>query len=212
MGDVFLFLAVEDELSEHVARKVLQSVSPLFKIHQVLGGNGFTYLKKNIEKFNQIARSIPFLLITDLDAADCPPTLLQEWGSDDLHSNFILRIAVREIESWILADRCGFSEYFKISKVNVPKEPDEIMDPKQYLVNIIRKKCRKKIIKEDIVPPKGATSNQGPGYNIRMGDFVYSGWNPVKAQENSVSLNGAIKRLKSFIKLTQSRKTAEAQR
>ena len=198
MDEIFLFLAVEDELSEHVAKKTLLSVSPAFKIWQVLGGEGFGYLKKNIHKFNQIAQSIPILLITDLDATECPPIKLREWGADNLHNNFILRIAVREIESWILADREGFSEYFKISKANVPTEPDGINDPKEYLINIVRKKCNKTVIKQDIVPPKGATSTQGPGYNIRMGDFIHSKWNPVQAKERSESLFRAIKCLEQF--------------
>lgn len=154
MQEIPINLAVEDDLSEAILREIL-------KFPYVIGAcfkkQGFGYLKKNVRGFNNAAKGKVFMLLTDLDKAECAPTLMQEWLSIPKHPNFLFRVAVREVESWILASRSEFADFLKISKELIPIKPDEIDDPKQLLINLANK-CRDRKLREAIVPRTGSTA------------------------------------------------------
>lgn len=99
MSGIPIQIAVEDELSEAVTRKLLESLNRDFLIGDVYSRGGFGYLKKNISAFNNAAKGVPYLVVTDLDRAICPLDLIEEWLPSNRHENLIFRIAVREIES-----------------------------------------------------------------------------------------------------------------
>jgi len=137
-------------------------------------------------------------VLTDLDTAVCPPKLIKEWLSDSTqHHNLLFRVAVREVESWVLADRDHFAKFLGIMKELVPVDVDEIDDPKEYLINLVRK-SRKRRLREDIVPTRGSTAKQGPNYNGCLISFVEESWVPNKAMRSSPSLRRTIKAVKKF--------------
>ena len=72
-------LAVEDELSEAVIRRLLRHSKRQYAIGTVYGRNGFGYLRKTIAGWNKAARGIPFLVLTDLDTYPCPTALIEDW-------------------------------------------------------------------------------------------------------------------------------------
>jgi len=188
-----LNIAVEDDLSEAVLRKILPD-------RYVVGNRymrgGFGYLKKNIHEFNIAAKGMPFLVLTDLDLAECAPTLIKKWLSDPIHHNLLFRVAVREVESWVLADRDRFAKFLGIRKTLVPVNVDAIDDPKKCLINLARESRRN--LREDIVPARRSTAKQGPDYNGRLTYFVREFWNPREAMHNSPSLARTIKAVENF--------------
>jgi hypothetical protein len=97
-------------------------------------------------KLEMSRRGILNLILTDLDKYKCPPSLIRDWfdiKEASLPEKLVFRVAIREIESWILADVIKFSGYFEVSKDNFREKPDEIRDPKQYIFNVIRAKGTK---------------------------------------------------------------------
>jgi hypothetical protein len=154
------------------------------------------YIKNNIRGFNNAAKGCPFFILTDLDNTDCAPTLIRNWIREPLHQNLIFRVAVREVEAWLLADIEGFSKYTGISKVNFPAAPEEIQDPKAELMRLIRR-CRKRHIKEDILP-KDQYAKVGPNYNERLMGFVDRYWSINRAAKRSDSLRRAMEHLSTF--------------
>ncbi len=72
-------IATEDELSEAVVEKILNSTLVDFNIVWKRRKRGFGYLKKNIRKFNEVAKSYPVLLLADLDNALCASELTSNW-------------------------------------------------------------------------------------------------------------------------------------
>jgi len=109
MSPIPINLATEDELSEAVLSRLL-SDARRFAIGRRYrrGGNG--YLKSTIAGWNRAATGIPFLVLTDLDTHHCPSELIASWLAAPQHPNLVFRIAVREVESWLLADRTNFAE------------------------------------------------------------------------------------------------------
>jgi hypothetical protein len=205
MEDVYCFAYVEDAPSAAVARKLVAARNThsdhdfVFRDGFPAVMRGYGAIKNKCKAFLNMARagSHTFIL-TDLDTAECACTLIRDWfaipQSDPLNlpSPCIFRVAVREVESWILADHSAWAEYIGIPAVNFSTQPDQLDDPKQHLLNVIQKKGRKKIHREML--PQG-TAHIGPRYNEVLCDFVDSSWLPERAAENSPSLDRALKAL-----------------
>ena len=197
MSPIPIDLAVEDALSEAVLRQMLERCGQKYAVGSVnsRGGNG--YLRKTIHGWNAAAKGKPFLLVTDLDSAVCPSALIENWLSVPKHNNLLFRVAVREIEAWLLADSKGLADYLAVKPGLIPKSPEDLPDPKRKLVELASVSKRKQI-REDIVPRKGSTAQQGPGYNTCLSEFVQSTWDVQSAANNAKSLRRTLDRLSTF--------------
>ncbi len=196
MNNIYITLAVEDRLSEAVAKKILQQIDPRFHVIQCLCKGGQGYLKTNINAFNKAANSLPFFVLTDQDRG-CPPNTISKWLKHKANRYLIFRIAVMEIESWILAHRDAFADFLSVSSTLIPGNTDTIKDPKQLLLSIASR-SRLTRLKSDIIPVSGSTAQIGPDYNNRLSQFVKDHWNAFDAKTNSDSLNRTIKRIQQF--------------
>jgi hypothetical protein len=195
MALIPLNLVFEDQISEYVMIKLTEKTGK-FRISNSYSEGGFGYIKKNLNGFNEASKGYPFFVLTDLDNVHCAPELIRDWLKFPKHSNLIFRIAVREVEAWLLADIEGFSKYTGISKANFNLRPEEIVDPKLELLNLIRK-CRKRSIREDILP-KDEFASCGPNYNGRLAEFVIYYWDIIRASSRSDSLHRAFQYLLNF--------------
>jgi hypothetical protein len=72
-------LAIEDVLSEAVLRVVIARRAQDLDVNTCLRCHGQGYLKKNIERFNEAARVVPFIVLADLDLIECAPDLVADW-------------------------------------------------------------------------------------------------------------------------------------
>lgn len=195
-----LTVAVEDQISEAVTAKIIRQVCGDGVSLQVIVGHGYGGLKKRMPAFRSIAKNYPVWLLTDLDRITCPSVLLSNWtGGAVLPMNFCFRIAVREIESWLLADREAIATFLGVSAAKISRDPEAINDPKEYLVNLARK-AKKRHIRSELVPKKGTTASQGFGYNLILCEFVTENWSPERASHSSSSLAKAITRLSELMK------------
>lgn len=189
-------LATEDALSEAIGMLLLSELSSPVVPNLRLRKQGFGYLRSNMSKWRALAQSQVVLLLTDLDDKTCPMSLKTEWtGSVPLPSNLMLRIAVREVESWVLADHDALRELIG-NKGAFPHHPDTLAEPKQYLLNLARRAPRN--VREDLIVEKGAAASQGLGYNNVLVDWIQSKWNPERAASRSPSLRRMRERLREM--------------
>lgn len=189
-------LVYEDELSEFVISRLFGCFDNKFFTGTSYNGRGFGYIKSNINGFNQASVAVPFFVLTDLDNYDCPLSLIGNWFIRPQNPNMIFRIAIREVEAWLLGDRQGFAEYLGISQRNIPNDPESESDPKRTLISLVARSNRRSI-KEDILPIN-QNASIGPNYNGRLMEFVLEHWNIERAMENCASLRRAYKRLEDF--------------
>jgi hypothetical protein len=192
-----IILAVEDILGEVVAQELLKQSDRRFALGTCLGRKGFGYLKKKIGHFNKSAKGIPLLVITDLDQGKCAPRLIADWLPSPKHNNLIFRVAVREIESWLLADRDNISKFLGIRVSDIPLNPDEIIDPKALVINLAAK-SKKSNVRKAIVPAHKSTAKIGPDYNGILSSFVQRDWSVNDAMKYSPSLFRACEAIKIF--------------
>lgn len=201
-------LAFEDELSEAVLGKILQCSGRNYQIGDRFHGHGAGFLKKRIKGFNQAARGMPYLILTDLDTDECAPLKLRDWLPVPASPNLIFRIAVCEVESWILADQENMADFLGVERESFPVQPDAIPDPKQLLVNLARA-SRKRTIRQNLVPKPGSTAKVGPAYNKHLCEFVQNQWDPLLARSSSPSLMRAVKAIESFQPVWQNKARIE---
>ncbi len=209
MTTTFLYSWVEDAPSAAVARKLIEFVngedSGKFEFREGFPSveRGFGNIKKKTPSLVEMARrGISSFVITDLDSGECAPALIQRWAglpADEplrLPSALLLRVAVREVESWIIADQAVLGVFLKISPANFSVDPDSLKDPKEHLLQVVRKKATKKWCRKML--PQYPTSSIGPEYNNRLCQFVADHWDPGRAMANSQSLARTVRALREF--------------
>lgn len=187
-------LATEDELSEAIGKRLLEGASPALSVGLTLRQNGQGYLRKKMKNWCQMASSgQPVLLLTDLDRTSCGPALLDDWyGTHHRPDDLVFRIAVREVEAWLLADHAAMSSLLGRA-VRLPEEPELLADPKRKLLELAQKAPRS--VRDDLVVERGATASQGLGYNARLTGVVAQHWDPHRAAQRSDSLRRALRRI-----------------
>lgn len=193
-----VILAVEDTLSEAVSTKILEYFD--LEIVNRIGFKGNPFLKEKARNLNRTARGFyNVFLLTDLDSPkNCPPKLIQSWVGAPLNSGFLFRVAVMEIESWIMADRRGIAEFLSVPINRIPHNTDEIEKPKEFLVSLARR-SRKRTLRQELAPAQGATTAKvGPLYNTRFTEFVRDHWDLERAATVSVSLKRTMDRISSL--------------
>ena len=201
MADFYTFAYVEDAPAQAVLSKIVDYVNLGRENHFYLEvppviTKGSGNLKNTAMRFLRAKDKVHSIFFTDLDNIDSPTVLCNNWFKLPclrmLPKSMIFRVACHEVESWIIADKTGFANFLEISDVNFPDTPDQLTDPKQYLFNVIRSKCRKKKYL-DMLPQKN--QKVGLEYDSMLTDFVNSKWNIEKAMMRSPSLRRAVNRM-----------------
>jgi hypothetical protein len=166
-------------------------------VNQVFPGYGKSYIDKKAQAFNDASAYTPFFILRDLDHdADCPQHLIDTLVKHKLE-DFIFRIAVRETEVWLLADKANFGSFFGVSRALIPHQLEELEDPKSAVVGIARR-SRKRAIRDDMVreTPNGPAT--GPAYTSRLSEFAGRHWDITEAMQNSDSLRRCVMALEQF--------------
>ena len=190
-------IGVEDVVSEAVAQRLLLQYAPEIEWTQTFGLTGYGDLKRKMPTFDKIAQyREPVLVITDLDNPMlCPANFRSEWCQGlQMPPGLVFRIAVTEIESWLLADRAHIAQWLGISVAQVPREPETVGEPKECLVSLAGR-SRNRGIRRAMVPTAGSTRSTGPGYNEYVSAFANRIWNPEVARAVAPSLDRAIIRI-----------------
>ena len=189
-----LALATEDAVSEAVGIRLVEDTGSDLTVTQRLRRGGFGYLRSRMRSFCEIARRTPVLLLTDLDRGNCPATLIEDWSRrETIPEQLLFRVAVRQVESWLLADRDGIARLFKVSIRHLPLDPDALPDAKRSLLQLAQRAPR--AVRENLVAESGAAAAQGLGYNAVLSNFVSTRWDPSRAGHLSNSLARARTRL-----------------
>jgi hypothetical protein len=193
-----LTLVTEDLPSEVLAHRLLSHADPDARFTSNLGKRGIGFIKSKLRSLNQAAVGLRiFAIVYQDNPKNCPITMIQTWLGTARHPNLVVRFAVMEVESWIMADREAISRFLDVPINRVPQMPDMLKNPKQELVNIARL-SRNRSKREDMCPAPGARNVVGPAYNIAFEKFIRENWRPTHAVRNSPSLQRAERRIREL--------------
>ncbi len=190
-------IVVEGALEIPAALKMLEALKiPAAGIFPVNKG-GRNSFWRDVQRYNQAAAKLgPILGMTDLENGPCSSGLIKKHLPRGRHRNFVLRIAERMLESWLLADSTALARFLKIPEVLIPTNPDGEINPKLALVNLARRSPLR-AMKDDLVPESGSTGIVGKGYTPRITQFIEQAWRPHEASKRSESLKRALAAIRS---------------
>jgi hypothetical protein len=189
-------LLMEGKLETSVAKRLFNRLA--IEVGTVVGEKGYNYLATKLPELNKNKRGAPFFVLMDFKdtGALCPSdAILDLVKSPHRNPNLLLRLAVQEIESWLMADREGLAQYLSIPLSKLPRFPDRVARPKSLLVRL-GSGSKKKVVRDGFIPM--ASASQGPGYTGLMQLFVENHWNIERAKERSSSLQRCLRRLEEF--------------
>jgi hypothetical protein len=193
---VILSGAVEGVTDEAVLGRLIRHVGA--DVSTVYGRSGKHNLLARLAGFNEAARHAPWLVLVDLDHDyPCAPDALAIWLPAP-STWMCLRVPVREVESWLLADRPSLASYLGVRQTAIPADPDDLSDPKQALVNAART-SRRRAIREEVVPRPGSGREVGAGYVGHVIQFATSHWEPDIAAAVSPSLMRCLNALRALV-------------
>jgi hypothetical protein len=191
--------AVEGLVDEAVVGRLIHHVGAV--LGPMHGKNGKTPLRARINGYNNAARFSPWIVLVDLDQeADCAPPLVGAWVPTPA-PRLCFRVAVREVEAWLLADRERIARFLRVRIQEVPDAPETLPDPKQFVVELARR-SRRREIRQEMVPRPGSGRAVGPAYTASLIEFVTDvrhGWRPAVAAHRADSLARCIRRLRRMV-------------
>ena len=195
----------EDILSEVILRRLLaESVVP-YAVETALPARdrtgvarGSSYIEKRMPNFNNAAKHKPWVVLLDLDRRPCAVEYVSRLLPSGAARYMTLRIAVTEVESWLLADANAVAKFFAVARHHVPREPDMVPHAREALLNLARRgRCSRQV--REAVLPHFPRASHGPDYNATMISFVYKLWNRERAAARSPSLSRAVAALDRMV-------------
>jgi hypothetical protein len=202
---VLVAAAVEGVIDEAVLRRLVALAGG--NLVRVYAGNGKAAVLKNLSGYNNAARFAPWVVLVDLgDDDDCAPPCRHRWLPEPAPL-MCLRIAVRAVEAWLLADRERIAEFLRVHPAQVPADPESLPDPKNALIDLARQ-SRSSRVRADLVPRPESGRRVGPLYASRLAAFVQdgeSGWRPeIAAAAAADSLARCLRALRLLIERASS--------
>lgn len=186
---------LEGATDSAVAERLLEHVG--LTLGDVYGLRGKAHNDQRLHGYNNAARFAPWFVLRDLDRdAPCAPTLVKALlPAPSLHMRF--RVAVHQMEAWLLADAGAMSSHLSVPLARIPTSPDALANPKATLVRLARGSS-KRAVRRDMAPRAGSGAMVGPGYTTFVAAFARDRWRPAVAAAQSPSLAKCIAALKTL--------------
>lgn len=188
-------LVVEGEVDAAVLERLCAHCG--LQVAAVHGRQGKDHIRQRIRSYDAAARRACWVILVDLDQeAPCGAALKRAWLPNPA-PRISLRIAVREVEAWLLADTERIAAFLGVSKTVVPRDVEGLLDAKAAMVALAGR-SRRRDLRQDMTPRPGSGRDVGPAYVSRLVEFSRSGskgWRPEVAGLNSDSLRRCLRDL-----------------
>lgn len=129
------------------------------------------------------------LVLRDLDAEPCAGPVIARLVRQPPPPGFCLRLAVRAVEAWLLADHDGIARGLKIPKSGLPRDADAIADPKGALRRLGQQSREDEIKEQSVATPQV--------FGALTAALATEVWDPERAAARSPSLARALMRLRA---------------
>ncbi len=196
---VIISAAVEGSIDEVLVRRLVDAAGGV--VGRVYGKSGKQALRSKIDGYNNAAKHAPWIVLVDLDQEACAPDLRRNWLPAPA-SKMCFRVAVREAEAWLLADRERLADFLSVPLSKISTNPETLPNPKQTMVQLAQL-SRRSQVRNDMVPRPGSGRSVGPAYTSRLMEFIGIGdgqWRPGVAAQHSDSLKRSLKSLRRLVR------------
>jgi len=129
-----MMVVVEGDTDLPYVRKLVADAGLTVTSEVDAGGKG--NIDRDLLKYNSMGKGMPVVVLRDLDHdALCGAAFVSQLNVKRARW-FRLRLAVRELESWVLADAPGLSKFMGIDAKWLPGNPDSEADPTRSLLDL----------------------------------------------------------------------------
>jgi hypothetical protein len=172
-----------------------------FETGETFGLRGKSDIDQKIAKYNVAARFSPWAVLRDLDddatcAGEVRATLLPS-PADQM----CFRLAVRQVEAWLLADADRFAAHFSTNWRLPASDVDVLSVPKTVVLEALSRSTSRTTRNVTVRIVNGARV-VGPEYTNELVGFVMTRWRPATAAKHSRSLKMARLRLAELAQRT----------
>jgi hypothetical protein len=190
-----LALVVEGDTDLPIARKLAADAG--LDVFTEMDAGGKSNIDAELNSYNGAAKGAPWFVLRDLDEdAPCAADFLKRI---DLRPSrwMCFRLAVRELESWLLADGEGIARFFGVNQRWLPSNPDDEIDPTKTLIKLCRR-SRIRRIREGMIPRPGSVTTVGQSYEALIIEFGSGHWSLGRASLQSPSLQRARRAIRTL--------------
>jgi hypothetical protein len=196
MNEKYVNLLAEGSLDLAVLSRL--TVAAGLSVGTLYGGKGKSYIDRRILNYNRAALFTPWIVLRDLDRdAQCASELVGSLLPAPA-TLMCFRVAVRSVESWLLADNTNLRDFFQIRRGRVQSDADIDHYPKQSMLNLLKqtrsRDLRHALVREDA----NGQLSEGPEYSSVLSEYVSELWVPNRAKAASDSLSRACNRIAEF--------------
>lgn len=203
---MIVYYGGEDQVTKLIAKQLIRYATQLEGLDNLTldDANPRDYGTRALEKLKLIIRlsnAAPVICVFDSDN-DCVIEILNRYARDGWKKQHLaINIAIDEGETWLMADRQSFSDYFGIRLSLIPdikKNSQELSESIPYKTSLYFLQqmvpySRKKRVLENLSCER--PGKKPPTYNALWADFIENHWNMEIASHNSESLLRAINRV-----------------
>jgi hypothetical protein len=183
-----IMVAFEGDTDLPVIRRLLEDAN--LPLGHPLDCGGKARLDAELGGYNGAAKGSPWFVLRDLDDdAPCAGKFLAALQFKPSRW-MCFRLAVRELEAWLLADREAVSQFFRVDDRHIPVNPDIEPDPTATPVALARKSTSS-AVRRAMVPARGRGGQVGPLYEATIIEFGEKAWQLERASQTSPSLQRA---------------------
>jgi hypothetical protein len=191
-----VLFAVEGASDVAVAEKLILHVGRVPRVVSSSGGS--SVIDEKLERWARPTNRVPMLVLRDWDERDgvaCSPALVDRIASKR-PPNIAVRIVVRSIEAWLMADLSAARSFFRSAAI--PTQPELESRPKIALVQAC-KASKLRRIRDGIVPSPTSGAVVGPEYSLLVNEYARDHWDVGRAMKNSPSLARAVQRMEILV-------------
>lgn len=192
-----VILVTEGYTDEQVASRLLASCG--LGVRLSVSGEGKDAITRDIGKWKAAARYRAVVVLRDLDEDASCAAELRAAIVGRAPPLLVFRIAVRAVETWLMADRAAFAAHFELEPKVLESDLEALANPRKHLLDLISRHAGRHI-RERMLPAPGSRHRQGPLYATDLADFARQAWRPDRAarQDGPDSLVRAIRRLREL--------------
>jgi hypothetical protein len=199
-------LAIEGFIDHAALRRLVKEAG--FEPGDAHGFKGKALIDKRIKNYARAAMHEPWIVLRDLDQDSPCAGALRAQLLPKAGPMMCFRIAVRAVESWLMADRDGISKVFGLRLNDLPKTPDDLMRPKVEMLEALINSNKREVRNSMVVRSRAGVLEEGPEYNARLVAFADKLWEPEAGSAHSNSLKKAIVRIDELKRYVSSRSDA----
>ena len=208
---MLVYYGGEDLVTKLIAKRLIIYAARLDGIHDLSleDANPRYYGTRALEKLDQMIRlstTAPVICVFDSDGTCVLELLKRHTKNGWKKKQLAINIAIDEGETWLMADRKGFAQYFGIKLCAIPDKKKNAIELSSsfpyktslyFLKELVPLSKKKKVLETLGCERPG---KKPPTYNTLWPEFIERHWNIGEAIKNSDSLARAVDRIKAAIK------------